>query len=112
MDSDHKGGVVFDYWVSNPWHGRKSLTTIAADETPEQPMAIATATWKGENDVLGDAVEDDDDSTNFSKHYSDDDDQAWASVDDFVDDDFINASIPGGVAVAIDDDTGHEGEQP
>ncbi len=25
MGSKHKGGVVFDYWTPNPWHGRASL---------------------------------------------------------------------------------------
>ena len=44
MGSEHKGGVVFDYWVSNPWHGRESLPSKMADVTSEAPTATATAT--------------------------------------------------------------------
>ena len=46
MSSEHKGGVVFDYWVSNPWHGRDSLKLSTANATPEATTPVATATRK------------------------------------------------------------------
>ena len=44
MSSEHKGGVVFDYWVSNLWHGRDSLKKPKANAAPDSPMAVAAAT--------------------------------------------------------------------
>ena len=96
MSSEHKGGVVFDYWVSNPWHGRASLRMSAADETLKSPMTTAAATRREENRGRGDAVENDDISTDVSDH-------AQSSVYDCSDEDSNNASIPGGDAVAFDD---------
>ena len=46
MSSEHKGGVVYDYWVSNPWHGRDSLKLSTANATPEATTPVATATRK------------------------------------------------------------------
>ena len=40
MSSEH------DYWVWNPWHGRESLKTSAADAALETSMTFAAATRK------------------------------------------------------------------
>ena len=93
MSSEHKGGVVFDYWVSNPWHGRASLKISTANAALMSPMAPAAANQKKES---GDAIESDDNSTDLSDH-------TLTSVDDYSDEESINAPIPGGDAVALDD---------
>jgi len=39
MPSEHKGGVVYDYWTSNPWHqnGPQSLDDLKEDESTDTP---------------------------------------------------------------------------
>ena len=85
MGSEHKGGVVFDYWVSNPWHGRDSLPTTTADDTSKAPMATATATRQEEREVYGDAVGNDDISTDLAEHHSSEEAYTQTSVDDWDD---------------------------
>ena len=92
MGSEHKGGVVYDYWVSNPWHGRESLKATMADAALEKSMSIAAATRKEEEA----AEESDDFSTDVSEH-------SQSSVDGCSDDSY-DASIPGGDALAKDDE--------
>ena len=85
MGSEHKGGLVFDYWVSNPWHGRDSLPTRTADVTSEAPMATATATRQTERELCGDAVGHDDISTDVSEHRSSDEAYTQTLVDGWDD---------------------------
>jgi hypothetical protein len=41
MGSVHKGGVVFDYWVHNPWHGRLPLDVPVPEEAANLPTAAS-----------------------------------------------------------------------
>ena len=70
-------------------------------------MATATATRQEEREVCGDAIGNDDISTNISDHYSSDEAYTQTSVDNWDD-----ASGPGGVHVAIDNHTEHENVLP
>ena len=85
MGSEHKGGVVFDYWVSNPWHGRESLSMKVADVTPDAPMVTTTATQHKESKLCGNAVGDDGIITDVSDHRSSDEASTQTSVDDWDD---------------------------
>ena len=99
-----KGGVVYDYWVSNPWHGRDSLKVSTADVTPESTMTTAAATRKEARHDNGDAIKGDDSSTEISEH-------TLTSVGDCSLGDSEDASNPGGDAVAFNDqhnEPGHE----
>ena len=44
MGSENKGGVVFGYFLSNPWHGRDSLKMPKADAPSDLPIAVAAVT--------------------------------------------------------------------
>ena len=100
MGSEHKGGVVFDYWVSNPWHGRDSLSTKTADVTSEVPMATATATRQPESELCSYAVGDDGLTTDVSDYRNSDEASTQTSVDDWDD-----APLPGGDDVSVDNHT-------
>ena len=77
MGSVHKGGVVFDYWVHNPWHGRLSLDV----PMPEDPSAIPTAACQ--ITPIDPTIDDDDDD--------------WADQgdDDFYEDDYADSVSSG-----------------
>ena len=96
MSSEHKGGVVFDYWVSNPWHGRESLSMKTADDTSKVPMATATATRQEGTKRCGDAVGDDDHDTDVPNDRTSDEASTQTSVNDWED-----ASVPGGDDVTV-----------
>ena len=96
MSSEHNCGVVFDYWVSNPWHGRASLKISTVDAELMSPMTSAAATRKEKHQGGGDTIGSDVISTDLSDH-------TLTSVDDCSDEESINASIPGGDAVSLDD---------
>ena len=106
MGSEHKGGVVFDYWVSNPWHGRESLTTKTADVTPKMPMATAIATRQEEATLCGHTVGDDN-YTDVPNDRTSDEASTQTSVDDWDD-----ASVPGGDDVNIAGHKKTEDEAP
>ena len=91
MSSEHKGGVVYDYWVSNPWHGRESLKTSAVDAALDKSVTIAAAARKGEQEEEADGGSDNH-STDFPEH-------SQTSVDGCSDEASNNASIPGGDVV-------------
>jgi len=35
MATEHKGGVVFDYWTTSPWHAQARNTTTATPATTQ-----------------------------------------------------------------------------
>ena len=37
MPTEHKGGLVFDYWVSNPWLNHTTTTPATTNTTPASP---------------------------------------------------------------------------
>ena len=107
MGSEHKGGVVFDYWVSNPWYGRESLADQVTGSKLTAPMATATATNPDKTRLCGDAVGDDEVTAYISDQRNSDEASTQTSVDDWED-----ASIPGGDDVTVASYAARDGDMP
>ncbi len=66
MGSTHKGGVVFDYWTHNPWHGRASLDVPVPEGqggevlVPAAPCSMHRVPPPTYADIDDDSDEDDD----------------------------------------------------
>jgi hypothetical protein len=82
MGSIHKGGVVFDYWVHNPWHGRLSLDV----PVPEEPASVPTAACITPRSP-GSNIDDNDDFEDQDSDAYDEDDYADTLSDNDDDDD-------------------------
>jgi hypothetical protein len=78
MGSHHKGEVVFDYWVHNPWHGRASLDVPTPEGTSSAQPKIAAAPCG----TLSTPESTDDDDDRSDGDYSDSD---YASTENHAD---------------------------
>jgi hypothetical protein len=87
MGSLHKGGIVFDYWVHNPWHGRLSLDVPAPEVQIVPAVACITPRVK-------DRVDDDDDFNDQSGDDCEEEDYANTPSDEDSGDEYDPQPTP------------------
>ena len=46
LPSEHKGGVVFDYWTANPWFANAPRAAHDGDQDSDGPLPAASATYQ------------------------------------------------------------------